>query len=68
MKKQILNLGKALNKAEQRQIKGSNDQVYYPICKCDAHGRKINQPCDGNCETLWEEPPLDLCDVFPDLC
>lgn len=31
MKKSILNLGKVLNKAEQKTIKGSNDD--YGVCK-----------------------------------
>ncbi len=68
MKKSILHLGIALNKATQKEINGGT-RYYYPICKCDAHGRKINIPCEGNCERREEQPPLpSLCDVFPDLC
>ena len=68
MKKSILKLGNALNKADQKKINGGT-RYYYPICKCDAHGRKINLPCEGNCERPEEKPPLlDICDVIPNLC
>lgn len=65
MRKSILKLGKTLNRAEQKQINGS--RYYYPMCKCDSHGNKLNQPCEGGCQQIV--PPLpDICDVYPDIC
>ncbi len=66
MKKSILNLGKTLSKHEQKEINGKA-RYYYPACKCDAHGNKINEPCEGGCQHVV--PPLkDICEVFPDIC
>ncbi|TCI94227.1 hypothetical protein [Tenacibaculum sp. M341] len=65
MKKSILNLGKSLSRKEQKEINGSRH--YYPACKCDDFGNKINEPCEGGYEHTI--PPLpDICDVFPDIC
>ena len=57
MKKQILNIGKALNKAEQKQIQGGitafqacNQAVHYWCTQswCESHGN-IWYACEGSC-------------------
>ncbi|WP_299163263.1 hypothetical protein [uncultured Tenacibaculum sp.] len=48
MKKSILNLGKILNKAEQKVISGGVN-YYYPICECDRNCNVIN---NGRCEDI----------------
>ncbi len=68
MKKSILCLGKSLSKNQLKKINGS-DTYYLPICECNAHGVKINQPCEGGCVRPEEDGPLlDICDALPDLC
>ncbi|MDC1162273.1 hypothetical protein OAT18_02405 [Tenacibaculum sp.] len=71
MKKSILNLGKTLNRAEQKEITGSRREYlyyHYQACKCDVNGRKINLPCDGGCAK--QEPNIGngICEVYPDMC
>jgi len=50
MKKQFLNLGKALNKAEQKQINGGGP-VEGPNCKCFCYsnGVKTSNSCHSLC-------------------
>ncbi|MCD8399747.1 hypothetical protein G1K66_01840 [Tenacibaculum finnmarkense] len=48
MKKSILNLGKALNKAEQQTINGGNNACnfkYYPSTGCNGEGVCYNGGC-----------------------
>jgi hypothetical protein len=49
MKKQILNLGKALNKAAQKEINGGGHQPG-PNCRCFCHMGPTVQA--SNCQTL----------------
>ncbi|WP_428742090.1 hypothetical protein [Tenacibaculum sp.] len=66
MKKQILNLGKVLNKVAQKQINGG-DNPTLPMCQCDTTGTIINQPCEGigpGCGVI----DIDVCLFYPSKC
>ncbi len=55
MKKSILNLGKTLNKTEQKNINGGSDN---PInsCKCDSRTGKYYDPhCGSTCHEEKDE-------------
>ncbi|WP_299887369.1 hypothetical protein [uncultured Lacinutrix sp.] len=60
MKKQILNLGKALNKVEQKQINGGSACAYYhqynlcfgPVPGCLPCGRMDDYPGASTCGLL----------------
>jgi len=52
MKKQILNIGKALNKAEQKSIFGGTSTV----CESDFYNGGPDCPCD-----CYYDPMVDLC-------
>ncbi len=66
MKKSITNLGKNLNKSEQKQINGG-DNPTLPVCQCNSAGTITNQPCEGvgdGCGVV----DIDVCMFYPDKC
>ncbi|WP_299678631.1 hypothetical protein [uncultured Tenacibaculum sp.] len=71
MKKSILNLGKVLNKKEQRNITGSNTEQ--PACNCNYSTGRWNNPICGteDCREREAEGPGPLppdpliCYLFP---
>lgn len=57
MKKQILNIGKALNKKEQKKIFGGHDFTHVGddngfACKIGEHACKEDSECPGSCTCI----------------
>ena len=62
MKKQILNLGKALNKAEQKEINGGVAR----FCVCDSDCGSGNHCCSGRCYVAYGPGyPTNTCPPQP---
>jgi len=58
MKKSILNIGKALNKAEQKQISGGS--LSLALCKgLGRNGQMCNTSADCIVSKIWASPVCD---------
>ncbi|WP_299135935.1 hypothetical protein [uncultured Tenacibaculum sp.] len=62
MKKAILNLGKTLNRAEQKSINGRGGVLSLRPCECFSPGIPNIQPCD------WSSRSIDCDGLSDDIC
>lgn len=53
MKKSILNLGKALNKTEQKNINGNGPIPSLRVCECSTPGIPDFLPCDWKHRSIF---------------